>query len=829
MPRTAVLAAAAALFVSTVLPTLLRADLPPGPPPSPAEPPVERIAELQRSVAEDARQIKSLRDSLHDPDGEYRAAETEFRELDAQVERKTREAKRLADRKDEAGAERAGKELEALREPRERAARRFAAAVTERKQLQEKIAALEGRLAERQEELDKLLGVDVQGRVSRLRQKAESEEADLARLRTELAQGAGAHLRLEEEARADDAAFRAKLTALQELRQDPKAAEGAVAGAEAAVKAAADKAFESKKAFDRSVRRRSALQERVADLEARLAADRLALARLVAPQPGGDAPTPPAGGDPKGAGAAGKPPAPGGPPAAPPGGGPGPAGTVLAGNGPAAPAAGTASGTAKDAAARPGGETGKAPSARVKAAREAAEARREAARRAAEELAAVDRRVADLGRLIAAERALLATARTRLQNAVEERDALAAKVQARAAAGATAEEIRGLLASLGEASKRAVEARAAVNRATDQLERLYDESQALQAEQVGALRAAEARKAEADEAERAVERLDSPFDPVNIAAFVAERGPRILVIVLIMVAFQRLAGRAVGRIVRFVAGNGSPENLPEREARARTMVGVFHNAAGVAILMGGSLMVLDELGVNVALLMGGAAVVGLAVAFGAQNLVRDYFSGFVILLENQYMVNDVVRFSNLGLAGLVERITLRLTVLRDIDGVVHFVPNGQIVTVTNMTHDYSRALFDIPVAHGEDVDRAIGLLRELALDMRKDPVWGPLLLADPEMLGVERITDIAFVIRFFINTKPIRQWDVMRELNKRILRRFGELGIRIPVPQQVVTLRGLPDAGSPSAPVPALASASPASPATAAWPPPTPGSPDAPR
>lgn len=756
-------------------------------PPAAAEPPVERISQLQRTLADEERQLRALRDSLDDPASEYRAAEAEFKEIDAQVERKTREVKRLTDRQETAAAEKAAKELEALREPRERAAKRFAAAVTERKLLQEKIAALEGRLAEEQEELDRLLGIDAQGKIVRLRQQVESEEAELKKVRDEVAAGADAHLRLEEAWKADETAFRTKLAALQELRQNPDAK--GIPEAQAAVKEAADKAFESKKAFDRSTQRRTALQDKIAGLEKRIARGKAEIERLSALAAAPKA-------DPKTA-----PPTTGNPPPA--------AKTNGSGSPPPATSGGAQPGTGTPPPTDPGSVAGaalgpnaanpepaKVPSVREKAARKDAETKREAARKAEEALGSINKRIDDLRKLISAERALLATNRTKLNIAVEDRDAAAQELVKLITAGAPDPDIRAQRDKAEEAGKRVLEARAAVNRSNDQLEKLHDELQVLQGEQIRALREAEDRRREADDAEKAVERINSPFDPINIITFAAERGPRILIVLLVMVGFSRLAGKGSQKIVQFMIRNGEPETLPEREARARTMVGVFHNAAGVAILLGGSLMILDELGVNVALLMGGAAVVGLAVAFGAQNLVRDYFSGFVILLENQYMVNDVVKFGNLNLAGLVERITLRLTVLRDIDGVVHFVPNGQIVTVTNMTHEYSRALFDIPVGHREDIDKVIDVLRSITAEMRKDPYWGYVMLADMEMLGVERITELAVYIRFFIKTRPIKQWDVMRETNKRILRRFRELGIEIPVPQRVITVRGLPEGGS---------------------------------
>jgi small-conductance mechanosensitive channel len=187
------------------------------------------------------------------------------------------------------------------------------------------------------------------------------------------------------------------------------------------------------------------------------------------------------------------------------------------------------------------------------------------------------------------------------------------------------------------------------------------------------------------------------------------------------------------------------------------------------------LMLFEEVGIAVAPLMGGAAVVGLAVAFGAQNLIRDYFYGFVILLENQYKINDVLRIGDVS--GQVERITLRMTVLRDLEGCVHFIPNGKIDCVSNMTHGWSRAVFDIGVSHKEDVDQVIDTLMSLAMEMRQEPAFSRLIIDDPEMLGVDKVDASGVTIKFLIKTRPLRQWMIKRELLRRIKRRFRELGI----------------------------------------------------
>jgi small conductance mechanosensitive channel len=198
-------------------------------------------------------------------------------------------------------------------------------------------------------------------------------------------------------------------------------------------------------------------------------------------------------------------------------------------------------------------------------------------------------------------------------------------------------------------------------------------------------------------------------------------------------------------------------------------------------------MGLTEIGINIAPLLGGAAVVGLAVAFGAQNLIRDYFYGFMILLENQYGINDVVKIDDVS--GVVERITLRMTLLRDTDGAAHFVPHGEIHKVTNMTHGWSRAVIDISVGYQHDIDQVMAVLMELGRELQDDPQYGSVILDAPEMQGIESLGDSAVMLKMLIKTRPLQQWSVRREMLRRIKKRFDQMGIEIPFPQRVVRVR----------------------------------------
>jgi small conductance mechanosensitive channel len=194
------------------------------------------------------------------------------------------------------------------------------------------------------------------------------------------------------------------------------------------------------------------------------------------------------------------------------------------------------------------------------------------------------------------------------------------------------------------------------------------------------------------------------------------------------------------------------------------------------------MMTVSEFGVNVAPLLAGAGVAGLAVGFGAQNLVRDVISGLFILLENQIRVNDVAIINGTG--GLVEEINLRTTVLRSLDGIVHVFPNGAITTLSNVTREYSCYVFDIGVAYKEDTDRVVQLLKEVGDELKQDEACGPEMIEPVEIFGVDKFADSAVVIKGKLKTMPSKQWMVGREFNRRVKKRFDEEGIEIPFPHQ---------------------------------------------
>jgi moderate conductance mechanosensitive channel len=259
---------------------------------------------------------------------------------------------------------------------------------------------------------------------------------------------------------------------------------------------------------------------------------------------------------------------------------------------------------------------------------------------------------------------------------------------------------------------------------------------------------------------------------------------QILVALLVVWVSYHLLGVFVRRMERSVDhADGSP--LAGREQRVKTLAGLVRTVGITFVLLIAFFMVLDGFGVNIGPLLAGAGVIGLAFSFGAQSLVKDVISGLFILFENQLGVGDVVRIGEAG--GMVEKMTLRVIVLRDLQGAVHIIPNGSINTVTNLTRTWSRAVLEIGVAYDSDVDRVMEVMREIGREFQDDPEWGPLLVDEITVPGIESFGDSAVVIRMVAKTLPLKQWDAARELRRRIKKRFDAEGIVIPFPQRTLS------------------------------------------
>ena len=228
----------------------------------------------------------------------------------------------------------------------------------------------------------------------------------------------------------------------------------------------------------------------------------------------------------------------------------------------------------------------------------------------------------------------------------------------------------------------------------------------------------------------------------------------------------------------------SSEMPGESAKRAETLTRLLRQAVVIITWVVTALIILRELGLDITPVLASAGVIGLAVGFGAQNLVRDVISGFFFILENQVRVGDVAVINDTG--GLVEAINFRTIVLRDLSGTVHVFPNGTITTLANLTHEWSAYVFDIGIAYKEDVDKVIALMHEVGKALRDDEKFGPLMVSDIEVFGVDNFADSAVMIKGRLRTKPIKQWDVGREFLRRIKQAFDREGIEIPFPHRSI-------------------------------------------
>ncbi|UCH11258.1 MAG: mechanosensitive ion channel family protein [Fidelibacterota bacterium] len=282
-------------------------------------------------------------------------------------------------------------------------------------------------------------------------------------------------------------------------------------------------------------------------------------------------------------------------------------------------------------------------------------------------------------------------------------------------------------------------------------------------------------------------------------------GLRILVILLLTWCVTRFVRIALKRFQkRLIHKMGVQEGqINEQTKRTETLVRLLRQTITIALWLAAGLMILRELGINIAPLLAGAGIVGLALGFGAQNLVRDLIAGFFMIIENQVRVNDAVIIN--GTSGIVDKINLRTIVLRDLGGVVHVFPNGSVNTLSNMSKEWSAYVFEIGVAYKEDTDRVVEILKRVGEQLRADEEYGPLIQENIEVLGVDQLADSAVVIKGRIITQPVKQWFVGREFLRRVKKTFDAEGVEIPFPHRSIyfgeaslpALAELVNAGSP--------------------------------
>ena len=279
-----------------------------------------------------------------------------------------------------------------------------------------------------------------------------------------------------------------------------------------------------------------------------------------------------------------------------------------------------------------------------------------------------------------------------------------------------------------------------------------------------------------DAAESTVDRIED---------WALDQGLTIVSIVIFAIIAMIALNIIVPRLVRLSTETElGGKSQVEIEKRTKTLTHVFTRTGTTLIVVMGFITILPELGVNIGPLLAGLGIAGIALGFGAQNLVKDVISGVFILTYDQYSTGDVFEVG--GKTGVVEDVGLRRTVLRDLDGVVHFVPNGEIVVSSNMTQDYSRVNLDISVSYAEDLDVVMSVINEVGEELAADEDWKDVIMTPPKALRVESFGDSCIDIKILGDVQPLRQWEVTGELRRRLKRRFDEVGIEIPFPHLVL-------------------------------------------
>ncbi|WP_437655818.1 mechanosensitive ion channel family protein [Sorangium sp. So ce1182] len=271
------------------------------------------------------------------------------------------------------------------------------------------------------------------------------------------------------------------------------------------------------------------------------------------------------------------------------------------------------------------------------------------------------------------------------------------------------------------------------------------------------------------------------------AAWAAHALPAVLLILVLALVLLKVLNSLCRRVEVSLmrrGRSGDVQTAREIERRSETLLGTFRTTGKVFIWVMAAMLVLVELGVNIAPLLAGAGIAGLAVGFGAQELVRDVISGFFLLLENHLRVGDVAVVNGTG--GLVEHVGLRTVTLRDESGVVHVFQNGKINALSNMTREWSAMVFDVGVSSKEDVDHVMRVMREVARELQEDRRHRASILEPLEVLGVESFDDRAVVVRARIKTQPMEQWQVGREYRRRLKKAFDAHGIEMPIPHQTI-------------------------------------------
>ncbi len=267
-------------------------------------------------------------------------------------------------------------------------------------------------------------------------------------------------------------------------------------------------------------------------------------------------------------------------------------------------------------------------------------------------------------------------------------------------------------------------------------------------------------------------------------AWFMSHGPRIVIIMLAAYLLYRFSFVFIERFIRQAVKSNHFLTKEAEKKREDTLIGAFDGTTKVLIWVITVIMILSEGGINVGPILAAAGVAGLALGFGAQYLIKDVISGLFIILENQYRVGDVVCLN--GDCGVVENITLRMTVLRDMDGTVHHVSNGEVKNASNMSKYFSRVNINVGISYNENLEKVISVVNAVGKQLAEDPEWAPHIIKPMEFLRIDDFADSAVIIKILGETKPLKQWDVAGEFRKRLKMAFDKDGIEFPFPQTVV-------------------------------------------
>lgn len=276
----------------------------------------------------------------------------------------------------------------------------------------------------------------------------------------------------------------------------------------------------------------------------------------------------------------------------------------------------------------------------------------------------------------------------------------------------------------------------------------------------------------------------------NLIPWLLDHGIKIVFIAVLAYLLNIIIGRIIVRTVRIAVVRDENMSVEAEQKRENTLIHIFKGALRVILIVLALLMILQEFGLKIGPILAGAGIVGVAVGFGGQYLIKDVITGLFMILENQYRIGDVVKID--GTEGVVQDITLRKTTLRDMDGTVRHINHGSIVLVSNLSKDFARVNIEIGIAYDTDLEHLIRVINRTGTELAEDPVFRESIISPPKFLRVQRFDQSAIIIKILGDTKPLKQWEIAGELRKRLKIAFDKEGIEIPFPQAVIHQAKIP-------------------------------------